>query len=314
MTEERVTWDEVAPEAYHAGGTFQVAGAIDMSDQPVSVLVTVEDSYAVESAACAVETPAGVAPELPATLAVTWSNGDVTEEPVAWPAVDAAELVDGSVIALDTAFENAAVDLRAEATVTVTPAVAVAPQTPGDVTTMAGIAPVLPAQVGVTMSDYSTTQAPVTWEAVGKTSYAIPGSFTVQGAVEGLDIAPVQITVNVTDATVRSIESVYVTTEAGVKPELPASVGVTWSNGQTTQEVAAWDKVLGGQYANPGTFLVEGTVVGSTMTATVTVSEPAPAEAKELSPVQLGVGGGILAALAAAIAFVANKLRKNRTK
>ncbi|WP_057315571.1 polysaccharide lyase family 8 super-sandwich domain-containing protein [Paenibacillus sp. Soil766] len=57
--------------------------------------------------------------------------------------------------------------------------------TPVNVTTVVGIAPVLPATITAIYRDGTTTQLGVTWDGVNATSYAQAGTFDVQGAISG---------------------------------------------------------------------------------------------------------------------------------
>ena len=60
-----------------------------------------------------------------------------------------------------------------------------------NVTTTAGVAPVLPTVVSAVYSDSSTNQLPVTWNSVAASQYAAAGSFTVNGTVPGTAIQAV---------------------------------------------------------------------------------------------------------------------------
>lgn len=62
-------------------------------------------------------------------------------------------------------------------------------QTSWQVQTTAGQAPVLPARVGVTRESGLKSDAAVRWDAVRAAQYAEPGTFTVNGVVEGTDRA-----------------------------------------------------------------------------------------------------------------------------
>ena len=67
-----------------------------------------------------------------------------------------------------------------------------------DVSTAAGVAPTLPATVGVTRESGTTTTAAITWNAVAPSDYATPGStFSVQGTIDGWS-QPFVATVTVT--------------------------------------------------------------------------------------------------------------------
>ena len=59
---------------------------------------------------------------------------------------------------------------------------------PVTATTTAGVAPNLPANVTVRYSDSSSRSLPVVWDSIAESQYAAPGSFTVQGTVDGTTI------------------------------------------------------------------------------------------------------------------------------
>lgn len=77
------------------------------------------------------------------------------------------------------------------------PGVAVAEVAPIEVTTRAGVAPVLP-DASLTTADGTELQAAVTWEDVPADDYAAPGTFTVRGVAQDDSRMPVTATVTVT--------------------------------------------------------------------------------------------------------------------
>ena len=64
------------------------------------------------------------------------------------------------------------------------------------------------------------------------------------------------------------------TTTAGVKPTLPATASIRWSDGSTTSEAVTWTEPenYAAKYAQAGTFQVSGTVKGYSIKCTVTVN------------------------------------------
>ncbi|HEX2925565.1 MAG TPA: family 16 glycoside hydrolase [Ruminiclostridium sp.] len=65
---------------------------------------------------------------------------------------------------------------------------------------------------------------------------------------------------------------VQVTTKANEAPVLPGQVTAKYNNGTSSTVTVTWDAVPADSYANPGKFTVEGTVDGSTVKATATVT------------------------------------------
>ncbi|HHV98463.1 MAG TPA: hypothetical protein GXX36_02620, partial [Clostridiaceae bacterium] len=147
------------------------------------------------------------------------------------------------------------------------------------VTTKAGTAPVLPAEVTARYSDGSSKSVSVVWDEIDPSQYASAGTFTVEGTVEGTDIkATAVVTVEEVPPVIVSIDEVSVTTKAGTAPVLPAEVTARYSDGSSKSVAVVWDEIDPSQYASAGTFTVEGTVEGTDIkaTAVVTVEEVPP--------------------------------------
>lgn len=87
------------------------------------------------------------------------------------------------------------------------PSIAVASVGAIDVTTVAGVAPVLP-KAALTKADGSQQTVDVVWETVAASEYAAPGTFTVSGIAQDDSRMPVEATV-----TVEAAIDVEVTTE-----------------------------------------------------------------------------------------------------
>jgi Bacterial Ig-like domain (group 4) len=161
-------------------------------------------------------------------------------------------------------------------------AYAVAPESirPVHVPTLAGELPELPETVTLVYADGSRLDAPVTWETVTEDQVATGGTrFTIVGLVEGTN-ETVQATVYVRARNAVSItflEEEQVVTVAGVPPALPATVKATFNDGSAdnVSTRVSWREIDPSEYAQPGTFLVTGTVEGTSLQAraTVTVKE-----------------------------------------
>ena len=291
-TQESITWDAINPASYEKAGIFTVTGTVPSAgDARVGVQVTVAASdltIASVSPIADVTTPSGTAPALPGQVEVTWSDSSTSTGTIAWDAVDEASYkvraggefsVHGTVSATPgsgegTANGKADVSVR----VIVSPATATAVEQPAGVSTTAKTAPTLPATARVTWSNGDVTDEAVTWDAINPSFYENAGTFTASGKVSstGQGVScKVTVKAAAATATAVSTKAVDVTTTAGVAPQLPASVEVTWSDGTTTKEVVSWNAVSASAYAQAGSFDVTGTIATASnvqATAHVTVT------------------------------------------
>ena len=215
-----------------------------------------------------IATVAGVAPVLPATVQATMSDGAKKTVAVTWDAVAAEKYAASGTFSVNGTIQGTTV--KAVANVTVA-ALAVASVQPIDVSTPAGVAPILPTTVTATMSDTTTKQETVTWDAVDPASYAAAGSLTVNGTIADTTIKAVA---NVTVGTpvVASVAPESVTTPAGIAPTLPATVTATMSDSTTQQVNVTWDAVDAARYAAAGSFTVNGTIADTTIKAVANVT------------------------------------------
>ena len=310
VTDEAITWDAIDEASYHNGGTFSVSGAVANTELHVSVQITVAGAVASAAETAQIETPAGIAPTLPGSIKVTWSNGDVTDEAVSWPAIDTNSYLAPGSFTLEGTFANAKVALQASAKVTVTGAVITGVDIVPAVSTVAGVAPTLPEYVTVFKSDGSKTSAKVTWDKLDPAQYRTRGVFTTEGSVEGFE-GKAQITVKVASATVSGVQQqIAVSTVVGTRPELPATVQFTWSDGSTTNESVNWDRIDESLYQKEGSFQVRGIASGWGVTATVSVEA---ADVPKTGDASLSLPALITAGIAGAVAVaggVAALIRK----
>lgn len=288
-TQESITWDAIDPASYEKAGIFTVTGTVPSADNArvgVQVTVTAADLAIASVAPIAdVTTPSGTAPTLPSQVEVTWSDGSTSAGAITWDAVDEASYkvraggefsVHGTVSAAPSSGENATADVSAR--VIVSAATATAVEQPAGVSTTAKTAPTLPATVRVTWSNGDVTDEAVTWDAINPSFYENAGTFTASGKVSstGQGVScKVTVKAAAAAATAVSAKAVDVTTTAGIAPQLPASVEVTWSNGTTTKEVVSWNAVSASAYAQAGSFDVTGSIAtapGIQATAHVTVT------------------------------------------
>ena len=73
-------------------------------------------------------------------------------------------------------------------------------------------------------------------------------------------------------AKIISIDEVSVKTTAKKAPQLPSKVTVRYENGTSEQVTVTWDSIDPAQYAQAGTFTVEGVVAGTSIKAKATIT------------------------------------------
>ena len=294
VTDEPVSWgaaDTSQP------GPLEVEGTVEGLADPVVATVEVRAPEAVSAGdggplAASVPSGAGAADALaalPQTVPVSWSDGSVTEEPVAWAEPDEAQLAalssrEGGTVEVQGAVGETGQSVSA--TLEVAPAEPVSAQAPQAQEVWVGGAPELPETVSVTWSNGDVTDEPVAW---GEADTSQPGALEVQGSVEGL-ADPVVATVEVkapeaTAVEVSDAEAQALEVEPGAVPDLPATVQVSWSDGQTSEEPVVWD-VPGAEEFVAGTDVkISGEVEATQQSVEVTVhvkdEEPAPASQTE---------------------------------
>ncbi|MFD0716035.1 S-layer homology domain-containing protein [Paenibacillus sp. GCM10027626] len=151
---------------------------------------------------------------------------------------------------------------------------------PVDVETVVSKAPVLPAKVKATYADETTADVAVKWDAVAPSQYAQAGTFKVNGTVDGTTIKAVAtVTVKAVDepggpgaVEITGLAPVDVETVVGKAPVLPAKVKATYADKTTADVAVKWDAVAPSQYAQAGTFKVNGTVDGTAIKAVAAVT------------------------------------------
>ncbi|MDO5729920.1 MAG: Ig-like domain-containing protein [Actinomycetaceae bacterium] len=285
-TSEPITWNSVDPANYASVGSFTASGTV--VGQSIDVLVNVVDAFITGvTAPSGVTTESGTAPTLPSTVSVDMSDGTTANVAVTWDEVDAASysMREGGEFTVNGTVAGWADSVSITVTVNAATPTSVSPSHAA-ITTESGTRPVLPGETTVTWSNGDTTTETVAWDPIDPVSYSTRGggTFTVYGSVPGWDDA-VSVDVTVNAATVSTVVNPTVTTDVGTAPELPATVSVTWSNGDVTDEPAVWEEIAPEKYAAEGQFTVNGTVSGvdGAVTATVIVAKPTPPSSGEVS-------------------------------
>lgn len=214
-----------------------------------------------------VTTARGTAPLLPPSVTVTLSDNSTANMMVKWEAVPPANFaVNGSFTVKGQVVNS---PLTATAAVTVTDR-QVAYAYPVKVTTFKGTAPVLPAEVNAIYTDHTPDVLSVSWDAPDPADYGEVGMFFVNGTVSGSSIR-VQAAVVVVPS-ITGITPVTLSTMATVKPVLPDTVSVTYSDSTTADLPVTWDSIPAASYAAVGSFTVNGTVAGTALKAVANIT------------------------------------------
>lgn len=258
-SKETITWETIPETQYASAGTFMVNGTA--LNQKVTVKVNVVTATVTNVAPVSeVTTESGVAPTLPASTEVTWSNGQKTTENIAWDAITPEQYSPregGSFTVTGTvAGESITVQVK------VNPAtIGLVTVDPTQVETESGTAPKLPETATVAWSNGESTSETIAWAENNGYTVREGGSYDQAGTVlNGAKAVSVKVTVK--PAKVVKVEEPRATTTVGTAPQLPNTLKVTWSNGDVTDEAVEWN-MEGLTWDTPA----EGIQVPGTLTA-----------------------------------------------
>ena len=244
-------------------------------------------------------TAAGIAPALPSSISVNYSNGQSYTCPVDWNEISADQYQKEGTFVVEGHLKSYP-SMLAQCTVAVRSVKSV--QTELTCTTLTGEVPSLPYSASVVFDSGATEQIPVSWDSFDASLYSKVGSFTVKGKLNGFDYREVTCTVTVKDPKdVLELNSLRFERVVGDFSPLSTYVyfPFTQSNNTTyTQGYQVnWDNADVSQFQKAGTYTVTGTLVtynessaanGLKVTAQVEVKEVASIDA--LAPVNTPVG------------------------
>ena len=253
-------------------------------------------------------TAAGIAPALPSSISVNYSNGQSYTCPVEWNEISADQYQKEGTFVVEGHLKSYP-SMLAQCTVAVRSVKSV--QTELTCTTLTGEVPSLPYSASVVFDSGATEQIPVSWDSFDASLYSKVGSFTVKGKLNGFDYREVTCTVTVKDPKdVLDLNSLRFERVVGDISPLSTYVyfPFTQSNNTTyTQGYQVnWGNADVSQFQKAGTYTVTGTLVtynessaanGLKVTAQVEVKEVASIDA--LAPVNTPVsvrpttGGGL---------------------
>ncbi|MDM4764244.1 Ig-like domain-containing protein [Galbitalea sp. SE-J8] len=235
--------------------SYQYGNVLLLAAPPVDTITPITGSV-----------PEGVAPSLPATVAVNYLGGSTATRPVTWD-VDGADLTADPIVITGTV---AGTTVPATATFTVIPAVLSSTVTT-TVTTDARTAPELPEKVTGRYSNGTTQLVDAVWDAVDPGDYATGGSFIATGHVDGDASVATHAIVSVTPI-IDAFDAVPIAVQVGTAPVLPETVVARYTDDSWAVLPVTWDAVDPASYASTGTFEVQGRVEGTSVRAIATVT------------------------------------------
>lgn len=268
-------WDQDSLNQYklRAGGDFVITGVFKVTTDNGVEEFDVKQKMHVNPATVTdvvftvteVTTDSGTEPVYPKT-SVTWSNGDETEEDIAWTGAEPTTTDrkymarEGGDYTLTGTYngEETSITVHVNPAVPVTATIPVAETAK---TVPSGTAATLTETASITWSNGDVTTAAITWDEQSHDDYGKidGGSYTVKGIAEGLAVS---VKVTVLPARIQSVETLSgIETVQKKAPVLPETVHVVWTNGDETDEKVSWETVAASSYATPNTdFIVTGTI------------------------------------------------------
>lgn len=263
-----VTWDEIDPDKYAEEGQFTVTGRIDGYSMPVVATVRVSDTIIVSAETAECFTPAGIAPQLPETVTVTYITGETGEAAVVWDVVSEESYAVPGSFEVKGFIEGYSAGTTA--VVTVTDAVAVSAE-PVSAKGLTGYEPLLPVQVQTEYSDGSVHDETVVWDAISPELWKKDGTFETAGTTK----SGLEVICTVTMYTAVPEEGLSIENPQGKYPALPRTVVLT-AGEESFEMAAAWQPVKAEDYNGTEDFTVEGVVAGTKIPVSVTVHQTEP--------------------------------------
>lgn len=244
-----------------------------------------------------VTTSPGVAPSLPSTAYISYSDNSGCSCDVEWDEVSEVDyqkpgsfVVEGHLTYSPSTLVSCTVNVREIKSV----------QTEFECMTAVGMSPSLPYQAMVTFDQNESQPVHINWDSVNPDSYAQPGTFVVKGRLDGLDRREVTCTVAVKDAKdYFDLDSLTYERVVGDESPLDSDVHlkVTRPDGEYWYNYPVkWDNADASRFQTAGTYEVAGTIgdcgvsslAGLTVKATVVVKEVA--SIAQVAPIDTPVG------------------------
>lgn len=244
-----------------------------------------------------VTTSPGVAPSLPSTAYISYSDNSGCSCDVEWDEVSEVDyqkpgsfVVEGHLTYSRSTLVSCTVNVREIKSV----------QTEFECMTAVGMSPSLPYQAMVTFDQNESQPVYINWDSVNPDSYAQPGTFVVKGKLDGLDRREVTCTVTVKDAKdYFDLDSLTYERVVGDESPLDSDVHlkVTRPDGEYWYNYPVkWDNADASRFQTAGTYEVTGTIgdcgvsslAGLKVKAKVVVKEVA--SIAQVAPIDTPVG------------------------
>lgn len=244
-----------------------------------------------------VTTSPGVAPSLPSTAYISYSDNSGCSCDVEWDEVSEVDyqkpgsfVVEGHLAYSRSTLVSCTVNVREIKSV----------QTEFECMTAVGMSPSLPYQAMVTFDQNESQPVHINWDSVNPDSYAQPGTFVVKGRLDGLDRREVTCTVAVKDAKdYFDLDSLTYERVVGDESPLDSDVHlkVTRPDGEYWYNYPVkWVNADASRFQTAGTYEVTGTIgdcgvsslAGLKVKAKVVVKEVA--SIAQVAPIDTPVG------------------------
>lgn len=244
-----VSWNKVEGDYSTEGNTFEVKGTVAGTDLEAVCSVKVTAPEIVSAKSTSVTTKAGIAPVLPETVTVEYTNGTTKTVAVTWNNIDASSYENTGTF--DVSGKIAGTSVSAKCTVTVIEA-GIESVDNTTANTPAGLEPELPKTVTATLENGKTAQVAVVWNDVDKSQYENVGDvFEVEGSVDAFD-GKVICTVTVTAPVITSYSNPKYTMAAGYIPVLNDSINAILSDGTQKTVKVEWLDLGRDKFMNVG--------------------------------------------------------------
>ena len=219
----------------------------------------------------AVSTFIGTAPILPNTVLAEFEDGrkNVPVE-VVWESIAPSSYAKKGSFTVNGSVEGWSGKVSIKVTVAIPSITKVYPL--DDVKTYVLNNAKLPKTVYVDYEDGRTmVEVSVKWESPRIIDYLYSHTYTLNGKVDGTS-TKVMIKVVVQELKIIGYTFSDVSTKVGKAPMLPSLITANWNSGDTTRVLVDWNKVDKKLYQSPGSFTINGKVIGTGTKVSITVT------------------------------------------